>query len=73
MSRMRFAVRVRFDDESEWGPWTLFLTKAARDKAAAAARIVGGFRTHSADLTKREVENVERYGSLVQPQTGDGV
>lgn len=60
---MRFALRVRMDDASEWGEWELFPTMRARDKAAMYARIIGGLRVHSADLTKAEAVELQEAHS----------
>lgn len=45
--RKMFALRIRYDDQSPWGPPAFYRTRRERDKVAAFNRILGGIRTHS--------------------------
>ena len=42
-----YAVRMRDNDEAEWGEPDYYPTRKARDTTERYCRIIGGIRTHS--------------------------
>ena len=44
---MRYLLRIRRDDDDEWGQPEDYDKRKERDRAASLARIICGFRTHS--------------------------
>lgn len=68
---MAFMLRIRLDDQSEWGPPEAYRTRKSRDKVAAFNRIIGGLRTHSWTESKGERQRRElaESGSAVDPSS----
>lgn len=58
---MRYFLRVRLDDASEWGPPTSYTSRKTRDDDATFNRTVGGLRTHSWDESDAPDANVTIY------------
>ena len=60
---MKYMLRCRRDDNSDWCEPEEFPTRRARDMAGSFARIIGGLRTHS-----YEEKSVKPRAGTVQPQ-----
>lgn len=55
-----YVLRIRPDDNSEWGEPEYYRSRKERDRTASVNRIIGGIRTHSYE----EKKTVEEAASL---------
>lgn len=56
-----YVLRIRPDDNSEWGEPEYYRTRRERDRTAYVNRIIGGIRTHSYEEKKAPKQIAELF------------